>query len=145
MLIHTQHLGPKPHPYILDVSVYKSQSSNFLAARCVLDTGNTQGNIISERLVRRLGFTDYAPLRPAEEHGGKVATGHIHEVKGSVRVSWCHVTSPKMFNDMRFLVSESEEFDLVIGAGSIWRENLLPAPNLGLATEYVGVAGEKGE
>jgi hypothetical protein len=45
---------------------------------------------------------------------------------------------------MRFLVSESEGFDLVIGAASIWRENLLPAPNLG-TTGYVGFVGEEGE
>lgn len=48
-----------------------------------------------------------------------------------------------MFNGMRFLVSESGEFDLVIGADSIWRENLLPAPNLGM--DYVGVTGSRGE
>lgn len=43
---------------------------------------------------------------------------------------------------MRFLVSESEEFDLVVGVASICKENLIPAPNFGM---YTQVSGKKGK
>lgn len=77
-----------------------------------------------------------------EEHGGKAVTGHIHQVKGAVRVSWYHHTSPKVFVQMRFLVSESDGFDMLIGATSICKEKMLPAPNFGV--DYIEVPGKNG-
>ena len=113
------------------MSVFRNEDQDVIKARCVLDTGSLQGNIISERLARRIGFIEYLPLKDGEEHGGKVVTGHIHQVKGAVRASWYHHTSPKVFVNMRFLVSESDGFDMLIGAASIYKEKMLPAPNFG--------------
>lgn len=117
-------------PYVLTVSVYEYQSSGERQdAQCVLDTGCFQGNIISQKLANRLGFTDFQELNAAEKTGGKTATG-IHEVLGAIHVSWLHSTSPKIFRDMRFLVSESEHIELIIGTHSITRHQLIPPPNL---------------
>lgn len=117
---------------MLSVSVYKSDHSETIQARCVFDTGCTQGNLISLDLAQRLGFaeSDFLPLSARESNGGMVATGDIHQVAGAVRISWFHNTSPKVFNDMRFLVSKSAQIDLVVGTGSIVKENLLTRPNL---------------
>jgi hypothetical protein len=59
-----------------------------------------------------------------------VATGEVHKVLGCIRVSWFSETSPKVFNNMRFLVSETAHVDLVIGTRSIQKEKLLSPPNL---------------
>jgi hypothetical protein len=59
-----------------------------------------------------------------------VATGEVHKVLGCIRVSWFSETSPKVFNNMRFLVSETAQVDLVIGTRSIQKEKLLNPPNL---------------
>lgn len=124
---------------MLIVSAYKRNSSEYISARCVLDTGCVQGNIISADLAHRLGFTDidFQPLTPREEEGGMVATGEVHKVMGTIRVSWFSSTSPKVFNTMRFLVSETANVDLVIGTRSITKERLLLPPNLMADSQFL--------
>ncbi|KAF2449755.1 hypothetical protein P171DRAFT_427918 [Karstenula rhodostoma CBS 690.94] len=131
---HAEFFDERDNWYTLTVSAYKREGREFIPARCVLDTGCSQGNIISTKLARRLGFndSDYQPLTPREENGGAVATGHTHKVLGCIRVSWFSETSPKVFNSMRFLVSDTADVDLVIGTRSIQKEKLLNPPNLGL-------------
>lgn len=107
----------------------------------MLDTACHQGNIISESLARRLGFEEFEPLSSRESKGGSVATGHIHHVIGAIHLTWFHNTSPKMYNDMRFLVSETADVELVVGAQSILRNNLISPPNLGI-TEFTGKPGK---
>ncbi|ORY09024.1 hypothetical protein BCR34DRAFT_385554 [Clohesyomyces aquaticus] len=124
-------------PYIVTVSVYPvDKASDPIEARCTLDTGCLQGNIISAKLAQRLGFVEYRPLSERESTGATLLTGNIHTAKGAVLVTWHHFTSTKFFHDMRFLVTESENVDLIIGTASIIKHNLIPPPNLG-----VGVGG----
>ncbi|KAJ4360924.1 uncharacterized protein N0V89_001493 [Didymosphaeria variabile] len=129
---HAEYFDERDNWYTLTVSAYKRDGGSFAPARCVLDTGNTQGNFISMDLARRLGFaeSDIQPLTPREGNGGMVATGEVHKVLGFVRVSWFSQTSPRVFNQMRFLVSETAPVDLVIGTRSIQKEKLLNPPNL---------------
>jgi hypothetical protein len=125
----------KKSPFIVTVAVYANPSADVKQrqeARCLLDTGCMQGNIISASLAHRLGFTTYEALKPREESGGTVATGHIHQVLGAIHLTWYQVSSAKIFNNMRFLVSESDQFDLVIGTHSISRFRLFSPPNLGV-------------
>ncbi|KAJ4304771.1 hypothetical protein N0V90_000299 [Kalmusia sp. IMI 367209] len=122
----------RENAFMLAVSVYKQDSSEYIPARCLFDTGCLQGNIISADLARRLGHTEFQPLTPRESNGGMVATGDIHQVLGAIRISWFHEASARVFGRMRFLVSESAQVDLVIGTRSIVKENLLTPPNLGV-------------
>lgn len=120
----------KECPFVLTVSVFPCVSSGVEQAKCVFDTACLQGNIISSAFARRLGYKEFQDLKSREEPGGTVATGQIHKVKGAVHVSWFHSTSPQVFRDMRFLVSESAQVDLVIGTHSIVRHQLISPPNL---------------
>lgn len=133
--------------YALIVSVYPREGNERTSARCVLDTGCSQGNIISSKLARRLGYnnSNYQPLTSREENGGTVATGHTHKVLGSIRVSWFHETSYKVFNNMRFLVSDTANADLVIGTRSIQKEKLLSPPNFMVDKNYIVPAAPSGE
>ncbi|KAF2634168.1 hypothetical protein P280DRAFT_414384, partial [Massarina eburnea CBS 473.64] len=121
-------------PYILTVTVWPRLHSENLRqrAKCILDTGCLQGNIISKRLATSLGFTvtEYEQLKPREKTGGITASGHIHHAIGAIRVSWSHGSSTRMMTLMRFLVSDNEKIDLVIGARSIRKWNLISPPNL---------------
>lgn len=126
-----QPFNHKECPYIITVSVYPNdKTSDPVKAMCVLDTGCLQGNIISAELARRLGFVEFQPLSAKESNGGTVATGSIHTVIGAVHVAWYHFTATKIFHDMRFLVSETANVDLVIGTESIVNNNLINPPNL---------------
>lgn len=132
-----QMFDHKEVPFILTVAVYpcpESEVDQRQEGQCVLDTGCLQGNIISANFARRLGYRSYEPLKAREENGGTVATGQVHTVLGAVHISWYHTTSPKVFRDMRFLVSESNQFDLVVGTHSIVRHGLISPPNLGVIT-----------
>jgi len=133
----------KQCPFFLTVSVFPCPGSDVLErqeGRCVLDTACLQGNIISAEFAQRLGFTEFRALRPREESGGTVATGNIHKVSGAIHVSWFHCTSAKVYRDMRFLVSESAQVDMVIGTHSIVRHQLISPPNL-----FVDINGEPGK
>ena len=115
---------------MLTVSVYECDPSRARQnARCVIDTACLQGNIISADFARRLGFTSFEALRHREQDGGRVATGDIHTVVGAIRISWFHSTAAKVFRNMRFLVSETAQVDLVIGTHSIVKHRLLSPPN----------------
>ncbi|KAF2177270.1 hypothetical protein K469DRAFT_720828 [Zopfia rhizophila CBS 207.26] len=122
----------KPNPFIQHVIVYPRRGSNVAQrheAQCTLDTANLQGNIISAKFAKGLGFATYEPLRESEEVGGTGLNGQIHNVVGAVLVSWCHHTSTQVYRNMRFLVSETANVDLVIGSHSIVKYRLLSPPN----------------
>ncbi|KAL1600682.1 hypothetical protein SLS60_007070 [Paraconiothyrium brasiliense] len=144
---HAEFFDDRVNCYILTVSAYKHNSREYIPARCVLDTGCSQGNIISTKFARRLGFTenDYQPLDHREDNGGMVATGEIHKVLGFVRVSWFSETSPKVFNTMRFLVSETAHVDLVVGTRSIIKEKIINPPNLMADKEIHDLTKKSGE
>lgn len=64
---------------------------------------------------------------------------------GCIRVSWFSETSPKVFNQMRFLVSETADVDLVIGTRSIQKEKLLNPPNFMLEQKIHDLAQPSGK
>ncbi|KAE9364221.1 hypothetical protein N431DRAFT_104210 [Stipitochalara longipes BDJ] len=124
-------------PFIINVQVLPSSNAASKAhqqARCTFDTGCLQGNIISIEFARKLGFTSADFKRPSsrERNGGTSATGHAHVPEGVLHLTWYHNSSPRLFRNMRFLVSPSEHFDIVIGANSILKYKLLAPPNLGV-------------
>jgi hypothetical protein len=90
--------------------------------------------MVSKEFAQKLGFTsaDFKPPSFRERKGGMSATGHAHIPEGVIHLTWYHNSSPRLFRDMRFLVSPSEHFDIVIGATSILKYKLLSPPNLGL-------------
>jgi hypothetical protein len=102
-------------------------------AKCTIDTGNLQGNIVSRAfVVDVLGFTesDFQSLTKAEEDGGTGVTGHKLIPDGAIYLTWYHINSTRVFRDMRFLISEHPMYDLIIGAQSIQKNNILDIPNL---------------
>lgn len=92
-------------------------------ATCTIDTSNMH-NIVSHEFVENvLEFptSSFQKLTKAEEIGG---TG----IQGAIYLSWHHKN--RVFRDMRFLISLTPHYDLIIGARSIQHENLLEEPCL---------------
>ncbi|KAF1972001.1 hypothetical protein BU23DRAFT_599930 [Bimuria novae-zelandiae CBS 107.79] len=117
-------------PYTLTVSIYKHESTEHILARCVLDTASIIGNIISADLARRLGFgnDDFKPLNRSEQTSVDL-TGSSVQFLGAILISWFHNTSPRVFRNMRCLVSERLAVDLVVGTRTIIQNNLLTPQN----------------
>lgn len=102
-------------------------------AKCTIDTGNLQGNLVSRAfLVDVLGYSeaDFHELTREEEDGGTGITGHRLIPEGAISLTWYHSNSSRVFRDMRFLISEHPIYDLIIGAHSIRENNILDVPNL---------------
>jgi hypothetical protein len=92
-----------------------------------------QGNIISRTfLLDVLGYSeaDFHELTKEEEDGGTGITGHRLIPEGAIYLTWYHSNSTRVFRDMRFLISEHPMYDLIIGAHSIRKNNILDVPNL---------------
>ncbi|RDW56749.1 hypothetical protein BP6252_13972 [Coleophoma cylindrospora] len=125
-------------PWILPVhvlSLQRDENRHLIPkeAKCTIDTGNLQGNIVSRTfVVEVLGYseTNFQKLTKAEEEGGTGITGHKLFPSGAVYLTWYHNSSTRVFRDMRFLVSEYPMYELIIGAHSIEEENILNVPNL---------------
>jgi hypothetical protein len=102
-------------------------------AKCTLDTACHQGNLVSKEFVQTvLGFTEteFCSLTDNEKRGGTSATGHQLIPEGAIHLTWYHHNSTRVFRDMRFLVIGSSHYDIVIGARSIMKYNILGVPNL---------------
>lgn len=102
-------------------------------AKCTIDTGNMQGNMVSRDFVELvLGYaeSDFVPLTTEEKNGAIDITGHRIVPEGAVYLTWYHEKSTHIFHNMRFLVHSYSQVDLIIGARSIVKENLLGVPNL---------------
>jgi hypothetical protein len=69
-------------------------------------------------------------LTKEEEDGGTGITGHKLIPEGAIYLTWYHSNSTRVFRDMRFLMLEHPMHDLVIGARSIQKNNILDVPNL---------------
>ncbi|KAI9773864.1 MAG: hypothetical protein M1840_006090 [Geoglossum simile] len=125
--------GSHGFPWIQTIHMLPSDKAGIghQQARCLLDTGCLQGNLVSEEFARKLGYTesDFRPLRPRESNGGTSATGHTHMPKGALHLTWYHNASPRLYSDMRFLVSPSQQYEIVIGAHSILKYKLVSHPN----------------
>jgi hypothetical protein len=102
-----------------------------MEAKCTIDTGNMQGNIVSRRFIEVLEYPEsaFCPLTKEEEAGATSVTGHRLIPQGAIHLTWYHKKSTRVFRDMRFLVSPNEHFDLIIGTWSIQKDRLLDVPN----------------
>lgn len=127
-----------PSPWILPVNVVSNRQDAdkrpiIKIAKCTLDTGNMQGNIISREFVENvleLPASSFENLSKEEERGGTGITGASHIPQGVVHLTWYHKSSTRVFRDMRFLISATSHCDLIIGARSIQKENILSVPCL---------------
>lgn len=125
-------------PWVLPVYVLSSQkdeSRHFIPkeAKCMIDTGNLQGNIVSKAfVVDVLGYpkSSFQPLTKLEEAGGTGVTGHKLIPQGAIHLTWYYSNSTRVFRDMRFLISEHPMYDLIIGSRSIHQNRILDVPNL---------------
>jgi len=128
----------RPSPWIVPVYVLSSQkdeSRHFISkeAKCTIDTGNLQGNLVSKAFVTDvLGYLEsqFQPLTKAEEAGGTGVTGHKLIPQGAISLTWYHSNSTRVFRDMRFLISEHPMYDLILGSRSIHQNRILDVPNL---------------
>jgi hypothetical protein len=124
-------------PWIITVNVLsKDKAGSYFipkTAQCTVDTGNLQGNTVSrEFLLNTLKYPESAiePLKDSEKFGGVSSTGEILIPEGACHLTWYHNKSTQVFRGMRFLISPNPRCDLVIGARSIERHNLLSRPKL---------------
>ncbi|KAH8598742.1 hypothetical protein B0O99DRAFT_683495 [Bisporella sp. PMI_857] len=119
--------------YVLSTRRDKDKHHVAMEAKCTIDTGNMQGNIVSRRFVEDvLEYPEsaFCSLTKEEEAGATGITGHQLIPEAAVYLTWYHRKSTRVFRDMRFLISPSQHFDLIIGAESIHRDKLLDVPNL---------------
>ncbi|KAA8568605.1 hypothetical protein EYC84_007620 [Monilinia fructicola] len=102
-------------------------------AKCTFDTGNMQGDIVSREFVEKVleyPESNFVPLTVEEKEGGFGVTGHKLVPEGAIYLTWYHRKSTRVFHNMRFLISPHPQCDLIIGARSIKKYNLLGVLNL---------------
>jgi hypothetical protein len=102
-------------------------------AKCTIDTGNHQGNIVSrDFVVNVLEFPEanFKPLNDKERKGAIGITGNRFVPEAAIYLTWYHSKSTRVFRDMRFLITPNPHCDLIIGAYSIQANQLLDVPNL---------------
>ena len=110
-----------------------------------------QGNIVSEEFViKTLKYrkSDFLPLNDRERNGGIGMDGGTIIPEGAILLTWYSASSPKVFRDMRFLVSPFSNFDLVIGARAIQKHGICSAPNLqdvAVVRKHLSPEGEKSD
>ncbi|RDW57281.1 hypothetical protein BP5796_12731 [Coleophoma crateriformis] len=125
-------------PWVLPVFVLSSRMDTGKhnlpkLARCTIDTGNQQGNVVSREFVETVleySASNFCELTKEEEKGGRSVTGHILIPDGAIYLTWYHKKSTRVFRNMRFLVSPIGNYDMIIGARSIKKDNILDVPNL---------------
>ena len=135
-------------PFILTVSVFPHDNpvpERHLQVRCTFDTGCVQGNIISQDLAQRLGYTKFDKLKPREQNGGTTVIGDWLKPIGAIHLSWYHSTSPQVFQNMRFLVLADARVDLLIGVHSIVRHGIISPPNFPISVAKGVVAVTPGD
>ena len=127
-----------PNPFIRPVYVQSTRKNTSrshalsLPAKCTIDSGNMQGNIVSRHFVLDiLEFSEanFCELTEEEKQGGRTVTGEIFVPEGAIYLDWYHENSTRVFRSMRFLVSPHAHCDLIIGARSIIKDKLLGVPN----------------
>jgi len=119
--------------YVLSTQRDKDKHLVPMEAKCTIDTGNMQGNIVSRKFVEEvLGYpkSAFCALTTEEKAGATGITGDHLVPEGAIYLTWYHKKSTRVFRDMRFLLSPIDHFDLIIGAGSIQKDRLLDVPNL---------------
>ena len=125
-------------PWVLPVcvvSAFKTANghASIKKARCTIDTGNLQGNLASHEFLEDvLGFGQSSLSLLTEEEKGPcgTTTGQLDPPEGEINLTWYHQKSTRVYRNMRFLVTSTDRYDMIIGAHSIRSENLLDVPNL---------------
>lgn len=131
-------------PWVLPVHVLSSRvdsTSHSIPklARCTIDTGNLQGNVVSREFVEKVleySEENFSKLTKDEELGATGITGHTLIPDSAIYLTWYHEKSTRVFRNMRFLISPIKNYDLIIGARSIKKDNILDVPNL-MATPHI--------
>lgn len=88
---------------------------------------------MSRNLVENeLGYEPSSFYKLTDDEARIDTTGPIGAIlpEGAIYLTWYHKSSTRIFRNMRFLVSRNMQYDMIIGAHSIQRENLLDVPNL---------------
>ncbi|TGO08679.1 hypothetical protein BTUL_0196g00030 [Botrytis tulipae] len=137
-------------PWVLSVSVLSTRKDSDKKpvpkhAKCTIDTGNMQGNIVSRDFVQNVleySEANFVPLTADEREGGFGITGDKLVPEGAIYLTWYHSKSTRVFHSMRFLISPHSQCDLIIGARSILKDNLLGVPNLMATVPITRVANE---
>jgi hypothetical protein len=127
-----------PSPWILPIHVVSNRQDKerhpiTKIAKCTIDTGNMQGNIVSRDFVENvLEFpsASFVKLTSEEEKGGTSITGDLHTPQGAIYLTWYHNNSTRVFRNMRFLISPAPNCDIIIGAQSIQKDKILSVPCL---------------
>ncbi|TGO81822.1 hypothetical protein BPOR_1004g00030 [Botrytis porri] len=125
-------------PWVLSVFVLSTRKDSNKQpvpkhAKCTIDTGNMQGNIVSREFVENVleySEANFVRLTAEEREGGFGITGDKLVPEGAIYLTWYHSKSTRVFHKMRFLISPYSHCDLIIGARSILKDNLLGVPNL---------------
>ncbi|ATZ54156.1 hypothetical protein BCIN_10g01760 [Botrytis cinerea B05.10] len=125
-------------PWLLSVFVLSTRKDSNKQpvpknAKCTIDTGNMQGNIVSRDFVENVleySEANFVRLTAEEMEGGFGITGDKLVPEGAIYLTWYHSKSTRVFHSMRFLISPHSQCDLIIGARSILKDNLLGVPNL---------------
>jgi hypothetical protein len=146
---HGDTMNPDDCPWIPTVHVLskeKDESGRFVEkiAKCMIDTGNLQGNLISKTfLEEHLGYTssDYTKLKDSDD--GHSVSGHPVVPEGAVKLTWYHPSSVRIYRDMRFLVLENATHDLVLCAQAIEKHNIVNPPNFGDAHKVIKTKQDK--
>lgn len=120
-------------PSVWVLSKEKDTSNRYVQkmAQCTIDTANLQGNLVSrDFLLKELGFSesDFKPLKNFHRHGVSVS-GHAVVPDGTVKLTWYHGNSPRVFREMRFFVVPNPLCELVLGARVIQEYGILNPPN----------------
>lgn len=123
------------------LSTQRDDKKHFIPqeAKCLFDTGNFQGNIVSKKLVVDvLGYSSSAFQKLSEEEkaGGIGVTGHSLIPIGAINLTWYDSNGIQVFRDMRFLISENPLYDLIVGAHSIQESHILDKPNLAAIEKF---------
>jgi hypothetical protein len=77
-----------------------------------------------------LGYSpsNFSELLYNEKKSEVGITGHT--LIGAIHLTWYTKSSTRVFRDMRFLISPNAVCDLVIGARSIVKDNILPGAKI---------------
>ncbi|KAE8447981.1 hypothetical protein EG329_009904 [Mollisiaceae sp. DMI_Dod_QoI] len=142
-----------PSPWILPVQVLmhrqnESSPTSTRTAKCTIDTGNMLGNIVSRHFVEEVlqcPKSSIQKLTKEEEKGGTGITGDLYIPEGAIDLTWYHKNSTRVFRDMRFLISPTKQCDLIIGARSIHKENILSVPCLMVGKTFISDPSRQGE
>lgn len=96
-------------------------------------------------MLNELGYSEdgLLELTPEEKKGGISVTETKLIPQGAVYLDWYHGRSSHVFRNMRFLVSPHSICDLIIGARSIQKNNILGVPILAIGPSPGNVYGVK--